>query len=331
MQEEHHHTGHSHEHIENHLLELKEKLNETISISGDSSSLSNLKQEVEQALRRIDDGTFGVCEVCKDMIEDDYLESDPLVKSCFTHLSDAEKLVIERDLDLAYKVQSHLLPALKFDFPDFEISCHYEPHGSLSGDFYDVVKTDKGIFFLFGDVSGKGISAALLMSNLNAIFRTLVEAKLPLKELIETANRLFSKSTLPSHYATLVCGSLSSSGELEIGNAGHCLPLIIRKAEVLSIESTGVPVGIYLGAEYSIRKYRLEAGDVLFLYTDGLSETRNAAGEEYGEQRLSALLEKIGCLSTKEIIKRVLEEVTAFRAAEQKTDDLTIMAVRRSS
>jgi sigma-B regulation protein RsbU (phosphoserine phosphatase) len=317
------------QHIQNHLLELRDKLNETINLSKSYTHLLDLKQQVEEALDKIENGTFGICELCKEEIEDDYLQTDPLVKICFSHLNEEQQRVIEKDLELAYQIQNNLLPEIRSDFPNFEISCHYEPLGPLSGDFYDVIKTQDGLFFLFGDVSGKGVSAALLMSNLNAIFRTLVAANLPLKNLIETANRLFSNSTLPSHYATLVCGRISSSGKAEISNAGHCLPLIIRNKKVTAIESTGLPVGIHYSANYDVKNFQLEAGDKLFLYTDGLTETRNSEGTEYGVQKLSNLLTEAGHLPTKELINRVLEDNKTFRAGQQRTDDMTVMAFHR--
>jgi sigma-B regulation protein RsbU (phosphoserine phosphatase) len=316
-------------HIQNHLLELRDKLNETITVSKSYTHLTDLKQEVEAALNKIENGTFGICELCKEEIEDEYLQTDPLVKICFSHLTEEQKRNIEKDLELAYRIQYNLLPVIHTDLPNFEISCHYEPLGPLSGDFYDVINMRDGLFFLFGDVSGKGISAALLMSNLNAIFRTLAAADLPLKNLIETANRLFSNSTLPYHYATLVCGKILSSGKIEISNAGHCLPLIVRNKEVLSIESTGLPVGIHYSANYDVRNFQLEAGDKLFLYTDGLTETRNRAGTEYGDRRLSDKLAAAGHLPTKELIDFVLEDVKSFRAGEKKTDDLTIMVFHK--
>jgi sigma-B regulation protein RsbU (phosphoserine phosphatase) len=318
------------EHIRDHLLELKEKLNETAALSKESSYLSGLRQEVDHTLQKIEKGTFGVCEECNCEIEEDYLEANPMARICFSHLSEEQKESIERDLELANQVQSNLLPPVKTEYQSYKINYHYEPLGPLSGDFYDVIESENSLFFLFGDVSGKGISAALLMSNLNAIFRTLIGADLPLKSLVETANRLFSKSTLPSHFATLVCGKLLPSGDAEISNAGHCLPVVIRKNEVQSMESTGLPVGIYFGANYDVKHFHLEPGDKLFLYTDGLTETRNTAGYEYGEVRLSKLLSEAGSLPTKEMINRVLEDVKTYRADAEKTDDLTIMVIQRN-
>ncbi len=316
-------------HIENHLLELRDKLNETISLSEGYTHLLNLKQEVEGALKKIDNGTFGICELCKGDIEEDYLQTDPLVKICFSHLSEKQKRAIEKDLELAYEIQNNLLPEVHSDIPNLEISCHYEPLGPLSGDFYDVINTKDGLFFLFGDVSGKGISAALLMSNLNAIFRTLISANQPLKNLLESANRLFNQSTLPTHFATLVCGRFYSDGKIEISNAGHCLPFIIRDTDVTTIESTGLPIGINFSSDYNVKNLELNKGDKLFLYTDGLTETRNRSGDEYGVERLSKLLGNARKVPPKELINHVLESINKFRGDEQRTDDLTIMCFHR--
>lgn len=319
--------------IQNHLVELLDKLNETVSLSDSSMHLSGLREEVEAALKRIDGGTFGVCEICNETIEEEYLQKDPLVKICFTHLSEQQKTAIEKDLELAYKIQYNLLPGSHAQLQEWDIGYHYEPMGPLSGDFYDLINSKEKpgeLFFLFGDISGKGISAAMLMSNLSAIFRTLAAANMPLKNLIETANRLFCDSTLPSHFATLVCGRGNKTGEIELCNAGHCRPLLSRSKEVTPIDSTGLPVGIHYSGVYEVDKFKLDGGDTLLLYTDGLSETRNPSGTEYGEDRLSEFLSSHRKLTAGELVKKILADVNGFRAGVPITDDTTIMVIRRN-
>jgi sigma-B regulation protein RsbU (phosphoserine phosphatase) len=118
---------------------------------------------------------------------------------------------------------------------------------------------------------------------------------------------------------------------MEICNAGHCPPLLVRGGEVTSIEATGLPVGMFCCGRYGVRKVQLSVTDRLFLYTDGLSEARDASGVEYGTARLSRLLSEQHKLPSQALIGACLEDLGAFQAGTQKADDLTIMAIRRTS
>jgi sigma-B regulation protein RsbU (phosphoserine phosphatase) len=140
---------------------------------------------------------------------------------------------------------------------------------------------------------------------------------------------VFCESTLPTHYATLVCGRASDSGEVEVCNAGHPPPLLLRDSEIAHVEATGLPVGMFCHQTFSTRKAQLSPGSVLLLYTDGLSESRNEAEEEYGMDRLTRLVSECHASSPKELIHVCLKDLIAFRAGRPKADDLTIMAIRR--
>src|SRR5262249_26453753 len=180
-----------------------------------------------------------------------------------------------------------------------------------------------------GDVWGRGGAASLLMPSLNGIFRSLLPSHLPLNHLVERANRLFSRSTSSAHFATLVSGRASHTGEVEISNAGHCFPLVIHRGQIRSIESTGLPLGMFFSAEYQSRKVQLERGDTLFLYTDGLTESRNASNDEYSEARLHALVAREHQRSAEDLIAACVADLTEFRGGTARVDDLTLMVMRR--
>src|SRR5688500_2216666 len=169
----------------------------------------------------------------------------------------------------------------------------------------------------------------MLMSHLSAMLRTLISVGLPLEDLVERASRVFCESTLPAHYATLVCGRASSSGEIEICNAGHPPPLVIRGGVITPIEATGLPIGMFCSEEFSSHTERLERGDTLLLYTDGLIEARSPAGEDYGVERLSMLAASAGHLRPQAIVDACERAFRTFTAASAMADDLTIMALRR--
>jgi len=150
--------------------------------------------------------------------------------------------------------------------------------------------------------------------------------------LMERASRVFCESTLPNHYATLVCGRASASGEIEVCNAGHPPPLVVRgggRGEVLRLDATGLPIGMFSSESFTSQTVRLEHGETLLLYTDGLLETQNSNGVEYGIERLAALSVSATTLDSKSTVAACLGDLASFRGTVAATDDLTIMAVRR--
>jgi sigma-B regulation protein RsbU (phosphoserine phosphatase) len=203
----------------------------------------------------------------------------------------------------------------------------------VSGDYCDIIISENepgSFYFLVGDVTGKGVAASLLMSHLHATFRSLATANLPVDGLVKRANRIFCEGTLTTHFATLICGKANRNGEVEICNAGHCLPLHVGKAEVKSIPSTGLPLGLFCDGVFESRMIHLEAGDRLVLYTDGLSESRSAVETSlYGDEKLEALAERQHGIGSKQLVSSYVQDVLAFRSGAPLVDDLTIMAVGR--
>ena len=315
------------------LRERREKLQQTIAGSTEAGQLIRLLQEVDAALNRIEGSSYGICELCGGEIEEEYLRADPIARICLSHLNEEQQHAIERDLSLASSIQGKLLPTAVTNLPGWEIVHRYQPLGPVSGDFCDILRSDADpaeAFFLFGDVSGKGVAASLLMSHLHAIFRSLAGTGTPLARVVERANRLFCEGTMSLHYATLVWGRLGGNGDLEVCNAGHCPPLLVSAAGVTSIDSTGLPVGLFYSADYETRQIHLHPGDTLLLYTDGLTETLDSAETEYGHDRLSSLVARTErSLPPNLLIDACLNDATSFRGGAPRTDDLTVMAIRR--
>ncbi|HVX65594.1 MAG TPA: PP2C family protein-serine/threonine phosphatase, partial [Bryobacteraceae bacterium] len=235
------------------------------------------------------------------------------------------------DLQLAVRIQKRLLPAHGVCCAGWVAHFHYQPAGPVSGDFCDLAPDDSGrLFFAVGDVAGKGVAASLLMSHIHATFRTLLSVGAPIEEMLERANHLFTNSTMPAHYATLACGFASPAGEVEICNAGHCPPLVLRDGKIESIDATGLPLGLFHNGQYSAIRARLNTGDGLLLYTDGLTEARNRAGDEYGVERLMATLPGCRGQSPERVSTACLEDLAAFLGSAQTSDDLTMMVLRRA-
>lgn len=216
---------------------------------------------------------------------------------------------------------------------DGEFFHHYEPAGPVSGDYCDLIVPPNepgSVYFLVGDVSGKGVAASILMAHLHAIFRSLVLLNLPVNQLLERANRVFSEGTLSTHYATLVCGKASASGQVEVCNAGHCPPLLLQKGNVRRIGPTGLPVGLFGHTQFDVTRIEVARGDTLFLYTDGLTETRNPSNLEYGEERLIEFVARQRALAPQELVAACLRDSTDFSSSAAKVDDLTMMALQRT-
>jgi sigma-B regulation protein RsbU (phosphoserine phosphatase) len=277
-------------------------------------------------------GTYGLCEVCHEPIEEERLVADPCAKNCLGCLTPDQQRALEQDLDLASRIQAQLLPKKNFSLDGWETYYHYQPAGLVSGDYCDLISSDSGqgeFHFLIGDVSGHGVAASMLMAHLHAMFRTLIAVGLSTDQLVGRANRIFCESTISADYATLVCGRAGSSGEVDICNAGHCPPLVIRSDGILRLEATGLPVGIFGAGEYSATRVQLSPGDSLLLYTDGLTEAKDRADVEYGTERLVRLVEGGRELSPQALTELCLEDLKSFVSGAPATDDLSILAIRR--
>lgn len=169
----------------------------------------------------------------------------------------------------------------------------------------------------------------MLMSHLSATLRTLVSVGLPLTELMERASRVFCESTLPTHYATLVCACLCPNGDVEVCNAGHPPPLVLGPGRQSRLEAKALPIGMFCEGRFSTETVRLAPGDTLFLYTDGLIEAEDATGADFGVERVVRSAAAAAGLAPAEMVDGCLRDLAAFRGVAASADDLTIMAVRR--
>ena len=318
--------------LQTQLLDRRKRLQSALSEAAHQEHLAHLLQEVDLALEKMNNGTYGICETCHDSIEEERILADPLCRNCLDHLSPEERKALESDLDLAYQIQSALLPKKELQVEGWSIAHHYDPAGPVSGDYCDLIVPPRepgSVYFLVGDVSGKGVAASILMAHLHAIFRSLVVLNLPVNQLVEHANRVFSEGTLSTHYATLVCGKATASGKVEVCNAGHCPPLLLQKGSVKRVGATGLPVGLFGHSQFDVTSIEVERGDTFLLYTDGLTESRNPSNLEYGEERLIAFVSGQRALPPHDLLSACLTDLAGFRFGAPMVDDLTIMALNR--
>ncbi len=314
------------------LLERRERVQTTLKEVGPADDLVRLLKEVDSALKRIDGPAFGTCEACHEKVEDEMLQAHPLLQWCLCRLTPDQQDALQRDLDLASKIQWSLLPKEDLMHAGWLVHHRYRPAGPVSGDYCDVVTRDGeggSLDFLVGDVSGKGVAAAFLMARLSAMFRSLIESEPPIEQMVGHANRLFAESAISSQYATLVSGRATAAGEMTICNAGHHPPVVIRGDSVEPIDATGFPVGLFSSSPYTVSRLNLDPGDLLVLYTDGLVEARDRNDREYGAGRLHRVLREKRSLAPRRLAAACLQDLSAFLSGRPPSDDLTLMILKR--
>jgi sigma-B regulation protein RsbU (phosphoserine phosphatase) len=256
------------------------------------------------------------------------LIADPLICFCLEHLNEAQRRSLEEDLNLAHEIQKNMLPSKNLEIEGWDFYYHYEPAGAVSGDYCDIISDGTSTYFLLGDVSGNGIAASMLMSHIHALFHSMIPLKFSVDRLVAQINRLMCESNPSTHYTTLLSIKAGNDGKIEICNAGHLPLMLSQKNNLIKFDSTGVPVGLFCSAEYTVNYSSLEKGDFFVLYSDGLTEAVSNE-EEYGIERLSKVISSNGGSTSKELTEIILNDVNKFLAGKSKRDDLTIMVIRK--
>ncbi len=287
--------------------------------------------DIKDALVRIDKGHFGRCKKCNGEVETEFLECDYTGQVCLEHYSQPQLRRLERDLEFAAKIQAHLLPRCVPALPGIEIAAYTEPAQIVGGDYYDFFSYPDGTQgFAIGDVMGKGLSASMLMSHLQASLRILGPENKNLHEVANRLNELFRYNMKLISFISLVLARIDvDSGKLYYCNAGHHPPLLWRAAanSIQSLIPTGPAIGLTKNANYETNHIHYLPGDLLIMYTDGLTEAGNTNVEEFGMERLEKYLRKLDKTTTvQEIIAGIVKEVKTF--AGKFNDDVTLLAFR---
>lgn len=246
-----------------------------------------------------------------------------------------EKERIEKEMSLAAAIQQTIIPSELPKIKGYELAGINIPSREVGGDYYDCIDLGKGIFaIIMADVAGKGISAALLVSTLNAALYSYLEFDLPLTELVDKLNKLIFKSSPPDKYITFLITILdSNSGELNIVNAGHNPGLILRDDGTLEkIEAGGTGLGMLdLGIPYDGQSLMLNKRDLLFLYTDGIPEAMNLNEEEYSDERMIEFLRNNSKKSPNDLSNAFVKDVQIHTSGADQSDDITMLVLKRSN
>ncbi len=243
-----------------------------------------------------------------------------------------EKQKIEDDLLIAREIQRGMLPKILPKYAGYDLDAANISSKHVGGDYYDVINLDDDNFIIaIADVSGKGTPASLLMANLQAMIRALVPLKLPLSELTKRVNDLICESTGNDRFITLFLASVDKKNKsLTYVNAGHNLPFVLRKdGKIMRLEKGGLLLGVMKSTTYEEGIVQLVTGDVLVLFTDGVSEAMNPDGIEFGEKRLLEIIKSRKNESAETIKEQIISEVQKY-SGDYQSDDITLLVLKVS-
>jgi serine phosphatase RsbU (regulator of sigma subunit) len=241
-----------------------------------------------------------------------------------------EKQRLEGELNMAREVQVALLPTTSRQADHFEVAAHSIPCRYVGGDFYDLSTLPSGrAAFVLGDVSGKGIAAALLASMAQGVLQAQFSSGLSLTEAVTSLNRVVEQKSALDRFITLFCALLDPEGNFEFINAGHNPPILMRAdGRIEHLATKSLVIGAFDFAQYRARRVKLEPGDVVVIFTDGVTEAVNAANEMFGDERLEELVRANAHLSAEEIKTCVLDEVLSFTRGLPQGDDITLIVLK---
>jgi len=242
---------------------------------------------------------------------------------------------LERELDVARKIQTSSLPTTFPPFPDrsdFELHAVMHPAREVGGDFYDFFLLDEHrLGFVLGDVSGKGLPAALFMANTRTLLRATALQGMPPDACLRRVNRVLHDERVKGMFVTLIYGILDvRTGEVAYCNAGHNLPFHLHRRGDVTMLPRARSLAVCLVADFAfpVHTLRLAPGDTLFLYTDGVTEAADANRNQFEDDRLHEHLRSANGAAPDALIRHVLEAVTAFAGDAPQADDITMLAVR---
>lgn len=242
-----------------------------------------------------------------------------------------EKRRLEEEMRLARDIQQRLLPRTIPSVRGLDVAARATPTREVGGDYFDVVELDdERLLLVIADVTGKGVPAALLMANVQACTHTLVSADVTLEEATARINQVIHRNTGASNFITFFHGIYDASDHrFDYVNAGHNPPFVLRTDGTLEELTTGgLLLGVMPGMPYARGQARLAPGDVVVLFTDGVTEAMNASAEEYGEKRLKACLCAHRDAPAGQILEAVVDDVRTFVQRMPQSDDLTLVVAK---
>jgi sigma-B regulation protein RsbU (phosphoserine phosphatase) len=287
---------------------------------------------IDRSLEKIDQGTFGICEICNEKVEHELLQMDYTACVCLGHFTDQELRQLESELELSQVVQRALLPQQVPDIDGLNVAAFSRPAQIVSGDYFDFVRFKDGAHgFVMADVSGHGVSAGMLMTSLQTAFQTIVPDTTSPLEVLERVNRLYIHNINFTTFVTIFFGKYDPATRiLTYANAGHNSAYVHRAGGGTEtwLHPTGPAIGLLEGFETRAAEVQLDPGDVLVLYTDGVTEASNGEGLGLGEDGLSEIVNRHAGATAEGLIQQILLGLKEFTAGDPLTDDATLVVCR---
>jgi sigma-B regulation protein RsbU (phosphoserine phosphatase) len=244
-------------------------------------------------------------------------------------------MALQKELSVARNIQISILPQNFPPFPDdkrFELDAHIDTANEVGGDFYDFFMIDdQRLGFVIGDVSGKGVPAAIFMAVSKTAIKTTAMRKLPADECLNVVNNALARESVSEMFVTTIYGVLDcNTGEVEFCNAGHNFPYLLNNKGALKqlTVSGGIPLGYLENFSYEKCNIKLQPGEILFFYTDGVPEAMDSSENEFSESRLEQSLKNSGTQSLRNIMQGVIGDVKKFTGGIPQSDDITLLALK---
>lgn len=329
------------EHFRNILLEREQNLSEwldCIAASGgeDARKARDLLEEIREALEKIEQNRYGICKVCECEVELHRLEVQPATEVCLACISDKDKETLEEELYIASKIHRALLPKDIREIEGFDFAVKSLAAHSIGGDYYDFLRGNNGhsVKVIIADSMGKGMPAGLLVSNLQGALRILAETIESPSGLITRLNQWLCRNIPVTKFISLACVAFEPGDgdrtKLTYTSAGHWPAIIVREdGSVERLDPTGVVLGIGESFSYDESEHALASGDVIVLFTDGVTEAANGSDEMYGEERLVEYIQNHRGDSLDALLTDLVGEVLKFTESSELQDDLTLIALRK--
>jgi RNA polymerase-binding transcription factor DksA len=298
----------------------------------DEQALSEQLHTLDEAVTKAESDTLGLCTVCQGEIEPGRLEMDYTASVCLEHLSDEERSRLENELELSQKVQQALLPHVVPEIRGVEAAVFSQPAHIVGGDYFDFLRFKTGSHaIIIADVMGKGMPASLLMASLQASLRIIVPETDEPADALTRLNHIFCHNIRLTKFVTIFIARYEETTcELTFSNAGHNPPFLVRTGgSIESLRPTGAAIGLAEQSVFRQRSVHLSNGDRLLLYTDGVVESMNTEGQEFGDNRLhDCLLDNTGS-TPQRLVTTLRDRLKTFRGADSPIDDTTIMAIHK--
>jgi phosphoserine phosphatase RsbU/P len=300
----------------------------------DENSVEEHLHVIETSLEKIEDESLGICVVCHSHVDAALLEMDYTAVVCLDHYSDEERRRLESELELSQVVQRALLPQRMPNIRGVELAAFSRPSEIIGGDYFDFFQFRDGTHGLvIADVSGHGVSAAMLMSSLQMAIRTMApETDVP-AEILERINRFYIHNINFTTFVTVFLARFDPATlTLTYVNAGHNPPAVRRKSDstITWLRPTAPAIG--LAEEFRARMDTISfaEGDSLLLYTDGVTEVLNISNEQFGQERLAQLVQQHADRPAPDFLQAVRQAVSAFGGDRPLMDDVTMVALKIS-